>query len=243
MTASIIFFTKKGSVMKLSGWLFILGTSAAILILILASIDRDLVGEVFGWVADLMVVAVLIPIALIGLFLAFGAVSLLWELWRKIESKVSKIESVKARRKARHMDLLPKIRERLAQPYEEQPHEITPEQLIEARAWTNEATFEIFERMVRRWTDYWELYEIDGFEKGDITVEVFKERFSADKLRSSELGFLIYQDNETRHWSLGKSDHDLQIYRELWDYDQLSERFVEWFEFNFIEGIPACEPE
>ena len=218
--------------MKLSGWLFILGTSAAILILILASIDRDLVGEVFGWVADLMVVAVLIPIALIGLVLALWAV---WTLWEKIESKVSQIESVKARRKARHMDSLPKIRERLAQSYEDD----------EGRAWTNEATFDIFFDTVDRYQGryYWEFYGIDGFEEGDITVEVFAERFSADNLRSSELGFLINQNSETRHWKFGESDHVLKIYRDLWDYDQLSERFVEWFEDEYPEGIEACEPD
>ena len=223
--------------MKLSGWLFILGTSVVLLIFILASIDGNLVSEVFVWVLDLMmdliVVAVLIPIALIGLVLALWAV---WTLWEKIELNVSKIESVKARRKARHINSLPKIRERLAQPYEDD----------EGRSWANLATFEIFEDTVRSWNDYkWvsDWQEIDGFEKGDITVEVFEERFSVDKLRSSELGFLIHQNGETRHWNLGKSDHDLQIYRDLWDYDQLSERFVEWFKDEFPAGIETCEPD
>ena len=223
--------------MKLSGWLFILGTSVVLLIFILASIDRNLVSEVFVWVLDLMmdliVVAVLIPIALIGLVLALCAV---WKLWEKIESKVSQIESVKARRKTRHMDSLPELRERLAQSYEDD----------EGRSWTNEATFKIFEGTVRWWDKHpfpWNLCDIDGFEKGDITVEVFEEKFSADNLRSLELGFLIHQDSETRHWDLGESDHDLQIYRDLWDYDQLSERFVEWFEDELPEGIPACEPD
>ena len=222
--------------MKLSGWLFILGTSVVLLIFILASIDRSLVGEVFVWVLGLMGVAVLtlmgLFIALIGLFIALIGLVLalwaVWTLWEKIELNVSKTESAKARHKARHMDSLP-------QPYEDD----------EGRSWANLATFEIFEDTVSEWNHYWvsDWQEIVGLEKGDITVEVFEERFSADNLRSSELGFLIHQNSETRHWDLGESDHDLQIYRDLWDYDQLSERFVEWFENEYPCGIETFEPD
>ena len=152
-----------------------------------------------------------------------------WVLWEGLKAQT--FHSV-------HMDSLPELRERLGQPHVDD----------KGRSWTNVATFEIWEAFVMGWegtTD--EL--IDWLSEGEsskgqiFTVKEFEKLFSVDELRSSELGFLINQNSETRHWKLGESDHDLKIYRDLWDYDQLSERFVEWFEDEYPEGIEACEPE
>ena len=113
-----------------------------------------------------------------------------------------------------HMDLLPELRERLEQPHVD----------YDGRPWTNVATFEIWDAFVLNWegcTD--ELTYI--LSEGDS----FEELFSVDYLRSTELEDFLHFNNEDRTWDLGESTYDLQIYRDLWDYDQLSERLVEWF--------------
>ena len=124
------------------------------------------------------------------------------------------------------------LKERLEQPYEDD----------EGRSWTNVATFEIWEAFVMGWegtTD--EL--IDWLSEGEsskgqiFTVKEFEELFSIDELRSSELEHFLHFNNEDRTWDLGESTYDLKIYRELWDYDQLSERLVEWFKNTYPDGL------
>ncbi|MBT4108357.1 MAG: hypothetical protein HOB56_02775 [Proteobacteria bacterium] len=152
-----------------------------------------------------------------------------WVLWEGLKAQT--FHSV-------HMDSLPELRERLGQPHVDD----------KGRSWTNVATFEIWEAFVMGWegtTD--EL--IDWLSEGEsskgqiFTVKEFEKLFSVDELRSSELEHFLHFNNEDRTWDLGESTYDLKIYRDLWDYDQLSERFVEWFEDEYPEGIEACEPE
>ena len=152
-----------------------------------------------------------------------------WVLWEGLKAQT--FHSV-------HMDSLPELRERLEQPHVDD----------KGRSWTNVATFEIWEAFVMGWegtTD--EL--IDWLSEGEsskgqiFTVKEFEKLFSVDELRSSELEHFLHFNNEDRTWDLGESTYDLKIYRDLWDYDQLSERFVEWFEDEYPEGIEACEPE
>jgi hypothetical protein len=131
-----------------------------------------------------------------------------------------------------HMDSLPELRERLEQPHVD----------YEGRSWTNVATFEIWKSFVEGWD--WTTDELlDWLSEGEsskgqiFTVKEFEELFSVDYLRSSELEHFLHFNNEDRTWDLGESTYDLKIYRELWDYDQLSERLVEWFKNTYPDGL------
>jgi hypothetical protein len=123
-----------------------------------------------------------------------------------------------------HLDSLPELRERLERPIEND----------EGRSWTNEATYEIWYLIDDTWGGYPNEVESD-YEDGGIY------NLSAEHLRTSELDKYISHGSHGSGWQLGHSYEDAQIYIELVDYDQLSERLQESFKQRYPDKEYSIE--
>ena len=140
-----------------------------------------------------------------------------WVVWQGLKAQVFRNA---------HLDSLPELRERLEQPIEND----------EGRSWTNEATYEIWYLIDDTWGGYPEEVESD-YEDGGIY------NLSAEHLRTSELDAYIqhWSNNDGSGWQLGHSYEDAQIYIELVDYDQLSERLQESFKQHYPDKEYSIE--